>query len=182
MGNQKLSGQTVDEVLAYFGHQTGRARYHYRRFVLDGVPQGRRDELVGGGLRRSQRLIGFEELQLHDERVLGSGNFVEQLRKESEISDRFPSVLPLKELIERIGRAFKINPDDLRQRRRRKEFVEIRDIICYFALREMGHNGAALGKMLNITRSAVSIAANRGEEAVRENSTLRKLILSNSTI
>jgi hypothetical protein len=182
MGNQKLPGQTAGEVLAYFGHRAGRARYHYRRFVIDGIPQGRRDELVGGGLRRSQRLIGLEELQFHDERVLGSGDFVEQLRKESEISDRFPSVLPLMELIERIARAFKINPDDLRQRRRRKEFVEIRDIICYFALREMGHNGAELGKMLNITRSAVSIAANRGEEAVRENSTLRKLIVSNSTI
>jgi hypothetical protein len=182
MGNQKLPGQTVSEVLAYFAHRTAEARYHYRRFVTDGVPQGRRDELVGGGLRRSQKLIGFEEAQLHDERVLGSGEFVEQLRKESEISDRFPSVLPVKELIERIARASKINPDDLRHRRRRKEFVEIRDIICYFALREMGHNGAELGKMLNITRSAVCIAASRGEETVRKNSTLRKLINSNSTI
>jgi hypothetical protein len=182
MGNQKLPGQTSGEVLAFFGHHMGRARSHYRRFVIDGVPQGRRDELVGGGLQRSQKLIGFEGLQLHDERVLGSGDFIEQLRERSEISDRLPSVLSLNELIERIARAFKINPDDLRQRRRRKEFVEIRDIICYFALREMAHNGAALGKMLNITRSAVSISATRGEEAVRKNSTLRKLIGSNSTI
>jgi hypothetical protein len=179
MGNQKLRGQTVDEVLAYYGNRIGVARRDYRRFVMDGILQGRRDELVGGGLRRSLELSGLEMIQDYDERVLGNGEFIEQLRKEKGISDRLPAVLSLKELIVRIARAFEINPEDLRHRNRRREIVEIRSIISYFATREMGHNGAELGRALNISRSAVSIAADRGEEAVEKNPKLRKLIENN---
>jgi chromosomal replication initiation ATPase DnaA len=118
-------------------------------------------------------------IQDYDERVLGNGEFIEQLRKVKEISDRLPAVLSLKELIVRIARAFEINPEDLTHRNRRREIVEIRSIISYFATREMGHNGAELGRALNISRSAVSIAANRGEEAVEKNPKLRKLIENN---
>jgi putative transposase len=179
MGNQQLQGQTVDEVLAYYGNRIGVARRDYRRFVMDGILQGRRDELVGGGLRRSLGLSGLDMIQDYDERVLGNGEFIEQLRKVKEISDRLPAVLSLKELIVRIARAFEINPEDLTHRNRRREIVEIRSIISYFATREMGHNGAELGRALNISRSAVSIAANRGKEAVEKNPKLRKLIENN---
>jgi hypothetical protein len=179
MGNQRLPEQTMDEVLTYFSDRAGVARKRYRKFIMDGISQGRRDELVGGGLRRSQTLNGLEEIQVYDERVLGNGDFIEQLRKDKEISDRLPSVLPLKELIERIARVFNMDPKDLRQRSRKRESVEGRSILSYFALREMMHNGAELGRMLNISRSAVCIAADRGKEVVRKNPTLRKIIESN---
>jgi len=179
MGNQRLPEQTMDEVLTYFSDRVGVARKRYRKFIMDGISQGRRDELVGGGLRRSQTLNGLEEIQVYDERVLGNGDFIEQLRKDKEISDRLPSVLPLKELIERIARVFNMDPKDLRQRSRKRESVEARSILSYFALREMMHNGAELGRMLNISRSAVCIAADRGKEVVRKNPTLRKIIESN---
>jgi hypothetical protein len=179
MGNQKLPEQTMDEVLRYFSNRVGVARKRYREFVMDGISQGRRDELVGGGLRRSQALTGLEQIQVYDERVLGNGDFIEQLKKDKEISDRLPSVLPLKELLERIARVFNMEPEQLKQRSRKREFVEARNTLSYLALREMRHNGAELARMLNVSRSAVCIAAERGKEVVRKNPTLRKIIENN---
>ncbi len=78
--------QAVEEVLGAFGQPGRAARHRYRQFVADGIPQGRRPDLQGGGLRRSAE--GWEGLAAlrrgregwaFDERVLGSGPFVEQL-------------------------------------------------------------------------------------------------------
>ena len=138
-----------------------------------GFLRGKRNELVGGGLLRSLKMAGFEEVQAYDERVLGSGEFVEQLRREKELSDRLPVVMPLKELIERIAEAFGMKPGDLKMRHRSQKFADARSVISYFAVREMGHNGAEVARMLNISRSGVSIAAGRGEEFVRKNQSIK---------
>ena len=53
MGNIKREWQDVDHLLAYFGKQRYSARKHYYTFVTEGVDQGRRDELMGGGVIRS---------------------------------------------------------------------------------------------------------------------------------
>jgi REP element-mobilizing transposase RayT len=41
--------QAVTEVLGAFGQQVRAARHRYRQFVADGLPQGRRPDLQGGG-------------------------------------------------------------------------------------------------------------------------------------
>ena len=53
MGQAERPWQTVDYVLGQFGRTAGGARRKYRGFVLDGVGEGRRPDLVGGGLIRS---------------------------------------------------------------------------------------------------------------------------------
>jgi len=176
MGNRKLPGQNTDEVLAHFGQRIKVSRRHYRQFVMDGISQGKREELVGGGLRRTLKLAGYEEVKAYDERVLGSGEFVERLRKENELSDRLPVVLPLKELIERMATFLGIRPEALRQRNRGKRLSDARSLICYVAVREMGHNGAELATMLNMSRPGVSVASGRGEEVLRNNQSLRNQI------
>jgi len=58
-GHSVLMGKSVpqwkdrDYVLKQFGRTEGRAKKEYRRFVEAGSGQGRRPELVGGGLIRS---------------------------------------------------------------------------------------------------------------------------------
>jgi REP element-mobilizing transposase RayT len=178
MGNRELPGQKTDEVLTCFGKRVRNARRHYREFVMDGVTQGKRDELVGGGLRRTLKLAGFEEVTAYDERVLGSGEFVEQLRQEKELSDRLPMVMPLKELIEGIANFFGIKSETLKQRNRSKPLSDARSVIGYFAVRELGYNGAEVARMLNISRSGVSMAAGRGENLVRDNRSLRNIFNS----
>jgi predicted transcriptional regulator len=61
-------------------------------------------------------------------------------------------------------------------RKRSRPVVEVRSVLCYFAVREMGIYGEEVGRMLNIARAAVSIAANRGEALIAEDPRLRERI------
>jgi hypothetical protein len=52
--NKKKNGwQDVEYVLALFGSRKATARRQYRAYVEEGIAQGRRPDLVGGGLIRS---------------------------------------------------------------------------------------------------------------------------------
>ena len=64
MGIIQRKWQDTDIVLAYFGSRLKQARDRYQEFVEAGIAQGRRKDLVGGGLVRSAggcRYFRFEE-------------------------------------------------------------------------------------------------------------------------
>ena len=89
-----LAEKTIEDVLLQFGDKLREARRRYRQFVKNGVDQGQRLELQGGGLVRSaggdkRELLGRkkEERELSDERILGSGDFVAKVIKEIEGRD-----------------------------------------------------------------------------------------------
>src|SRR5581483_12285742 len=54
MGLREQGWQDERAVLSRFGKTRAEARRTYRHYVAEGVPQGRRPELVGGGLLRSR--------------------------------------------------------------------------------------------------------------------------------
>ena len=67
------------------------SRRRYRAFVQKGIEEGRRDDLVGGGLIRSaggrsavKALRKAKVLQKGDERILGDGDFVERVLAEAK--------------------------------------------------------------------------------------------------
>jgi len=87
MGLVDRKWQETDEVLGRFSDKRRVARRLYRGFVEAGVGQGRRPELVGGGLLRSyggwtgvMELRRGREKYLSDERVLGSTSFIQEQR------------------------------------------------------------------------------------------------------
>src|SRR6185503_624496 len=91
LGNVSYQWQDRNSVLAQFGGRETQAREAYRRFVEEGIVLGRRPELVGGGLIRSAG--GWSEVRSRrrrrepepsDERILGSGEFVERVLTEAE--------------------------------------------------------------------------------------------------
>jgi len=90
---KSLAEKTIEDVLLYFGDKLGEARRRYRQFVKNGVDQGSRPELQGGGLVRSaggdkRGLLGRKKQvrEKGDERILGSGDFVnEALSKAGEL-------------------------------------------------------------------------------------------------
>ncbi|WP_246125718.1 transposase [Geobacter argillaceus] len=163
MGKGAFAGQNEDELLLMFGNRKGSARKKYRSFIEDGIRQGKRDELVGGGLRRSRNLSGSEEYEAYDERILGSGAFVERLQQEPQTSAKTGSV-SLEVIIRSIAHLFSIEPVSLRQGGKRKELSDARGALCYIAVIRMGLNGASVARALNISRAGVSLAARRGEE------------------
>lgn len=175
LGRETFQGQNTDEVLMYFGSTVSRARTNYRAFVADGLQMGRRTDLAGGGLKRSLQLDGSRELRAYDQRILGTGPFVETLKKQNQIP-RPHVTAALDAIIDRIASFFGLTLDQLAERTRKKTVGDARAAISYVAVRQMGHDGMKVAERLNITRSGVSIAANRGEMLVEADKSLRDLI------
>jgi len=79
LGKENCPWQDCGYILSQFGKGLRGARVAYERFVVEGVAQGRREDLVGGGLVRSlggwQRVKSLgrgRERWASDERILGS--------------------------------------------------------------------------------------------------------------
>lgn len=173
MGKQELSGQSIDDVLLLFGQKKKSARQTYREFVIDGIKQGKRDDLVGGGLRRSQGARSMGEYEAYDERILGSGEFVESLWCEAESIEIHGMKISLDEMMKRAAAMLQVKVELLRQKNRAKELADVRAAICYLAVRECNFSGVAVARALNMTRSGVSVAVKRGAEIVSGNPALR---------
>jgi len=54
IGKQINKWQNREYVFRYFGEKGSKAKKIYRKFVIKGIKEGSRPELVGGGLIRSQ--------------------------------------------------------------------------------------------------------------------------------
>jgi putative transposase len=182
MGKQELAGQQADEVLSLFGKNKRSARSKYRDFVTDGIKNGSRVDLIGGGLRRSVKQLRPGAYEAYDERVLGSGEFVERLRQETEALPAAASRPALENIIKKAAKAFGVEETMLMTRSREKELSDVRAAICYLAVRHYGHSGVEVAKALNISRSGVSVAVRRGSEIVKGKHTLWDELFNNSTM
>lgn len=177
MGKQELSGQSIDDVLLLFGQGKKSARQKYRAFAIDGIKHGRRDDLVGGGLRRSQGDHRSGEFEAYDARVLGSGDFVESLWLETESAEIAVPNISLGGIVQRAAEMLGVKVDLLCQRTRVKELVDAKAAICYLSVRECNFNGVAVAKALNMSRSGVSVAVRRGWEIISKNPVLRNKLI-----
>jgi REP-associated tyrosine transposase len=84
LGNASFTWQDTSAVLTLFGKKISAARHRYSKFVEKGIAQGKRSDLIGGGLIRSaggwtalKALRRAKDFQKSDERILGDGEFVE---------------------------------------------------------------------------------------------------------
>jgi putative transposase len=181
LGNKKRQWQDTKYVLAYFGKGLGKARSRYILYLEQGIDQGRRPELVGGGLVRS--LGGWAEvkktwLEGHarikgDERVLGESDFVlEVLSQAEESMDRQYELKSLgydiERLEERVAELYGIPREELYMRGRQRIRSEARSVFCYWAVRELGINGTDLARRLGMSQPGVVYAVYRGEKVIKE--------------
>jgi len=117
------------------------------------------------------------EYEVYDERILGSGEFVERLWREAESNEVQIPKITLDEMMQRAADTLQVKVELLRQKNRTKELADARAAICYLAVRECNFSGVAVARALNMTRSGVSVAVQRGREIIGGNPTLRgKLI------
>lgn len=182
MGNYLLPGQITDGVLLMFDEDRKVARKKYRDFVAEGVALGRRDELVGGGLKRHLKFSGTHEFEAYDERILGSGEFVEQLWHETEtLQTEVAAPPPLDEIIGRVAAIFGIEVLALRQGSKQRQLSATRAVICFIAIKRFGYNGVLLSKALSLSRSGVVQAARRGEFLYAITTSLQEIFPVNSS-
>lgn len=160
--------QDTTTILAHFGQKKRRASARYEAFVREGLARGRRPELVGGGLIRS--LGGWSQvLALRrtggrvaaDERILGSGAFIEQLRadaadREKETLRLTRKIVDLASLAHRIAAGEGLPEAELRAGSRRRDVVRTRRVFCQVAVKGMGYSGAAVARFLGVTTSSVN--------------------------
>ena len=174
MGKCKYEWQDTDYVLGLFGRTVGSARRSYSAFIKKGPSQGRRPDLVGGGLIRS--VGGWSALKsirsaglriMGDERILGSSDFVDtvlkQANEEYEKKTRaMAKGLDLDTLVAAVAKHFSIDPDIIRSSSKQRTISRLRSIICYLAEDKLMISGADIARKLNLSPSAVSKSAVRG--------------------
>jgi putative transposase len=165
--------QDTTYVLRWFGEKQGDAKRVYRQFVKNGIEQGHRSDLIGGGLIRSQggwaavkgmRRQGVREKS--DERILGSGEFVEQLIQQSDEvrKKQFSGSQGLREAIEHIESVCNdehIDSTALRAGSRRKTISRVRARLVEDLVEKFGLSLAEAGRQVGVTSSAVAITLQR---------------------
>jgi len=179
LGTVSRPWQDTADVLQRFGADPRRARARYRAFVAAGIPLGRRPELQGGGLIRSaggwvavQTLRRGREASAADERVLGTGAFVETLLREVEGRSRRREHaqrrrVDLPTLARRMGASLGVAPAALLGQTRRRVVTQARQLLAYVWVEHLGRSASALARLLGQTRANVSWAARRGATAAR---------------
>ena len=175
LGRRENDWQDRDYVLRWYGEKEKAARQAYRRYVEDGLPQGQRPDLVGGGLIRSQggwsnvlSMRRQEDREMSDERILGSGDFVEQMLAEADASTkaRFPAkerVEKVQEMITRLCAKEKINLEELRSGSRRPPVSALRFAAARLLVTLNGVPLAEAARYLGVTTSAISKSLQKGE-------------------
>lgn len=178
MGQIPRSWQAVDLVLGQFAQTIREARRRYRSFLAEGVRQGRRPDLQGGGLRRSAG-GGWEALAdlrrgreswAFDERVLGGGEFVERILQELESRARRPKgeLQTVPKLAERLAGEFGLQRTEVLTGSRRRAVAHARAALSTIAVRYLGLPASRVAGVLGVTGMAVTRGADRGERYLRE--------------
>ena len=96
-----------------------------------------------------------------DERILGSGEFVEGLLSEVEKQEKESlrsrrKVVGIPALMKKVVVGEGLKKGDLRSGDRRRGVVKARRLFCQLAVRGRGYSGAEVGRYLGVTTSAVN--------------------------
>ena len=168
LGRHLQPWQTTDAILELFSKRRSSAHAKYRQFVVEGLHENRDEEFSGGGLIRS---FGSWEavrdarkehaLRIGDERILGDGDFVEQVLREDHLNLTEKAALEqqgmsLEQLIGRVCKRYAIKADQLMQKGRANDISVAKALICYWGIRKLGVTTVVLAKRFGISQSAVS--------------------------
>ncbi len=168
LGIVKHSWQDTDYVLSWFGKRQGSALRVYRQYLLVGISQGRRPELVGGvrdqpekGGDKSDRGSRDGETAV-DQRILGDEDFVRKVKKEvfSDERERGFDFREIKKKIQSIVEAScregDVQTQELQMGSRRQQVTEVRAKIARKLVNELGVSLREVAYHLGVSSSAIS--------------------------
>jgi len=180
MGKVKREWQDTDYVLTYFGKGKVEGRRAYESFVEEGIGQGRREELTGGGLIRS--LGGWTQARdalkggvhiMSDERILGDSGFVDSVISQSDEHYERRHRLKrqgydLDRIAKRVSEVLGLKPENFFSKGRQERKVKARSLFCFWAARELGISHTVLAKKLEMSVSGIGLSVERGEAIAKE--------------
>jgi hypothetical protein len=179
--------QDTEYVLKLFGKKVSAARKGYRAYLAKGVEQGRRPDLVGGGLIRSAggwsvvKAMRRAQLRMKgDERILGDGEFAQSVldAAKEQYEDRYllkAQGYDLDKVAKRVSTLLGIKPEQVwapgkhpltvkARSLKHPLTVKARSLLCYWAVRELGITATEVSKWLGVSQPSVSISVKRGEK------------------
>lgn len=181
LGRQKNEWQDTQYILGLFGSNVSDAKRRYREFVRKGIDMGKRPDLTGGGLLRSQG--GWSGLKANrrakdyqkgDERILGDGDFVNEVlaQAQEKMENKYRLAAEgydFEKLLNRVSQITRLKPEQILDAQRNKARTNARSIICFWATDQLGMTQSRLSQIFNQTQSAISHAVRRGREMVEKN-------------
>lgn len=159
--------------MSWFAQKEGDARRAYREYVEEGIDEGNRPELVGGGLVRSlggwSHVVSLRkerERILADDRILGTGDFVERVIREADECMKYQigddeRNRKVQGFIEQACRKEDVNPKELRMGSRRGGIGRLRAQIALNLVEQYGLPLAEVARHLGVTTSVISKAITR---------------------
>lgn len=168
MGKGAHKWQDWEYVLRLFGTMKSGTRKEYRKFIEAGTGEGRRPDLVGGGLIRSKggwsQVISMrrqEDGDSSDDRILGSCEFVERMIAEAEERQkrRIPSATAVKVVegkIRAICAKEGISVSEVKGGSRRRQVSRIRLKIARELIEGHGVPMAIVAREVGVTTAAIS--------------------------
>ncbi|MCD6273714.1 MAG: transposase, partial [Deltaproteobacteria bacterium] len=150
----------------------------YHEFVEKGISMGRRKDLTGGGLVRSmggwavvKSMRKAKIFEKSDERILGDGNFVDQVLSVAQEQMEQKNLLISKGytfdvIAERVCEEMNIDPPEIWKSGKSRNRVAARSLLCFWTVRELGISMTELSRKLNLSLSGVSQSVARGEKIV----------------
>ena len=144
-------------------------------FVKNGVDQGTRPELQGGGLVRSAGgnktgLLGRkkEEREKGDERILGSGDFVGSILADSGQIEgyKFLRKVSLSELVLKVSTYLDADKDEVLSGNKRLKNCHARDLISFVAAKSMGYKFNDISETLGIHPVTAGRCAEKGKKLI----------------
>jgi putative transposase len=156
------------------------ARQHYEEYVKEGIDIGSRPELIGGGLIRSLggwsavKAMGMAEAyQKGDERILGGGDFVQEVLSAAaeRLEGRYRLAVEgydFSRLLARVAELTDVPVEQVVAPDRSRTISQARSLLCFWATRELGMSQTDFAQRLQLTQSAVSQAIQRGRRLALE--------------
>jgi putative transposase len=175
MGNVPRDFQDAVYVLNLFGKKVSAARKRYRAYLAKGIGQGRRPDLMGGGLIRSaggwsavKAMRRTQSRMKGDERILGDGEFAQSVldAAKEKFAERY--ILQVQDhglnmVAQRVSTLLGLKPEQILASGKHPLTVKARSLMCYWAVRELGFTATEVSRRLGVTQPAVSISVKRGE-------------------
>lgn len=168
VGWSKNDWQTTGYILKQFSEKRRRAIQLYRTFLTEGLAQGKREDLAGGGLVRSLggwsqvlSLRDKKEMVDSDTRILGSSDFVTGILQEADMKLKRQLRLGerqkgIGEVLQRICAQEGVMEMALRNGGRKRKVSKARARICYSLSYEFGVPAAEIARNVGVATSAVT--------------------------
>ncbi len=150
----------IDEglVLDLFDQDRSSARQRYRRFVREGIRDGREEKYY----------------QVKDQRYLGEDTFIERIENEREKRDEWIYEIPLEEIAREVSEAIEVRGDDLYSARRGREAAGVRGVVSYPARKISGYSLKEIADHFRRSSITISEGIRKVEDLLRMDKAFRR--------